>query len=142
VCQRVYPKPEERWESVLYPSLGFIIERVIRETEDRIYYDIQFAEGAHKGKYADLTDVYAASWWIYLMATADIEHALRREAEERLQRPILVSVDASAEQPAAMEFAVEFWQHLQGGAKRSQQAEHRIAVSKLPGHLSGLVETD
>ena len=141
VCQRVSTNPSEPWESVRYPSLGLLIERAIRETKRQVKYGIQIADGAHKGKYADLIDLYSAVWWIYLMATADIEHILRREAEDGTQRSMEINLEASANKPVAAACAAEFSKYTQSLAKRfhGKLACPQIIISKLQDHVAALV---
>lgn len=142
VCQRVYPNPDARWQSVLYPSLGLLIGRTIHEEEDRVRYEIRIIDGANKGKHPNLIDFYAGTWWVYLMATADIEHILRREAEAGLQRPIEISAWAPVDGHIAAQFAVELSRHTQSMVTHFPDATSSITVSKLPEHLASLVETN
>jgi hypothetical protein len=142
VCQRTYPNPREWSESVLRPLLGLVIGRAIHETEDRIRYDLQIVDGASRGKHAGLIDLYAATWWVYLMATADIEHILRRDAEAGLRRSVEVSVGAPVNRAVAERFAAEFSKCTPSMAEHFRDAASLITVSKLPDHIASLLKFD
>lgn len=85
-----------------------VIERAIRETQSAISHDVHIADGARKGKHADLLDTYCAVWWTYLMTIADIELLLRRDAEKGTKRPIELNLTAAIGESSAVEFAAKF----------------------------------
>jgi predicted nucleotidyltransferase len=126
VCQRIYPDPDKHMESAQYPSSGLVVERTIH-AQSGVGYGMHIADSAHKGKCADLLDIYTAVWWIYFIATADIEHMLRRDAESDIQRTIEFNLTAVNDKPSAAEFAEKFLENAgvlaDGFKSRSKQSE-------------------
>jgi hypothetical protein len=85
--------PEHPFRVTRYPSLAVVFDREIHEEGGLVRYAVNLTAAAWRGRYADHADVVAATWWVGVLLTADVERILRRDGEDGLSRFVSVEIE-------------------------------------------------
>ncbi len=83
------------WKAIERATYATVVERSIEEHRERVMYSVSILSEISKGSTLNYDDFCAAHYWFHLLATADLEHILRRDAENGVTRRIVLSTSNS-----------------------------------------------
>lgn len=101
ISEPVYPDPAQPWQTALMPNIGLVLSRSFVEEVDTVTYRVEVLEAVHKGVSIDFLSACKAVWWIYLLASTDLERLIRRDMEGESERRPAMSLSAPFAHEAA-----------------------------------------